>query len=901
MRTCTSLLICSFVVVLGWPSCTKGQEPSLERPLFSPASGPLAGAVNQLRQGNYDEALPALQRLARASDASPLTLRTYGRALMEVGRYDDARRVLEGRGGGATHPDLENTLGELYYTVGQLPEAEDAFRRAIDGNAPDYHLARLNLGIVNWDRGDREEALALFDSFIDLYNRSRQRLSPEELTAVGVAVWYLGVTNSGLYQDALMAFDDAVELDPEYSLPDLLAGELFIEKSRATDARESLRPVLERNPRHPRALLGQARILDLEGAGGSVELVRLALEVNPRYADAHTFLASLFLKTEDYGQARRQAREALKTNPAHLGALSVVAAAEFLDGNQEAYERTRAEVHALNPTYPDLYIIVAEAAVTQRQYQTAVDMAGRAVELDPSSWRGYGVMGMNQLRTGAVEEGRQNLEKAWAGDPHNPWYLNTLDLLDTFEHYEKVSTPHFEIFVHEREAELLGPLAAEVAEEAFVALQARYGATPPTPIRLEIYPSHPDFSVRTLGLTGLGALGVSFGSTLVMDSPSALDPGSFNWASTIWHETAHAFHLAMSDHRVPRWFTEGLAVHEQHLARERWGHKASPTWLRAYQDGRLHPVSHLNQGFIRPEYPEQVVHSYYQASLVFELIEEEWGQEAILAMLEGYRNGYTTDQVMREVLGTSPGAFDDRFDHFVRDRWVDELNAVTPPEAPEDPGNFQARLSLGRALVEEGRYDEAEPELLAALALFPEYGGKDGPLKYLAQVHIHKGELRRAAEALTRMGALSETLLLAHAEAAGLWVELGEKGAAAEALENVVEINPFDLDAHQDLAAIYEELEEWGRAVRERRALLALDPPNRAEAHYRLAVALAGTGDRSEARTQVLRALEIAPTFEAALELLLELRRGEQAEDGEGEPVQEGEKKRETELMGAGL
>ena len=81
--------------------------------------------------------------------------------------------------------------------------------------------------------------------------------------------------------------------------------------------------------------------------------------------------------------------------------------------------------------------MVAEQAVNQRQYQTAVDLAQQAVDLDPSSWWSYGVLGMNQLRTGAVEEGRANLEKAFAGDPYNPWYKNTLDLLDTFVHFER--------------------------------------------------------------------------------------------------------------------------------------------------------------------------------------------------------------------------------------------------------------------------------------------------------------------------------------------------------------------------------------------------------------------------------------------------------------------------------
>jgi tetratricopeptide (TPR) repeat protein len=818
---------------------------------------------------------------------------------MEVGRYDDAREAVAGDGGVAASPELENVLGETFYLVGLRQEAEAAFRRAMDGGASDRNVARLNLGVLMWDRGDREEALVLFDSFIDLYNRSRDRLTAEEFMAVGTAVRYLGVTNPALYLDALLAFDDAAEVAPDDLRPDLLAGELFLEKYRATDARESFKPVLERNPRHPRALLGQARILDFEGIGGSVDLVRQALEVNPRYVEARAFLASLYLKTEDYELARDEAEKGLEINPAHLEALSVLAASYYLAGDMSAYREVRDRVQTLNPIYPDLFTTVAEAAVSQRQYQTAVALAQQAVALDSSSWWSYGVLGMNQMRTGAVEEGRRNLETAFAGDPYNPWYKNTLDLLDTFEHYRRIPTEHFEIFIHEREADLLGPYAAVTAEEAFSALQERYGAVPPIPIRLEIYPSHSDFSVRTLGLTGLGALGVSFGSTLVMDSPSALEPGSFNWASTLWHEASHAFHLAMTDHRVPRWFTEGLAVHEQHMARPYWGHRASPSWLQAYQAGRLNPVSELNEGFIRPEYPEQVVFSYYQASLVFDLIESRWGLDAILAMMDGYRKGISNAQVFQEVLGESPEAFDKTFDEYVRDRWGDEMQAVVFSSEEEagraahqgsgdletlrlrsagNPGNFQARLSYGRALFLEERFDEAEVELRAALSLFPEYGGEDGPYLYLAGIHRERGELERAARALQQAGLLSETLYSVRSQEAELWLELGNTEGAARALEKVVEIAPFELGVHQELAELYEEIEEPRGAVLERMAILALDPTDRAEAHFRLAVAMAKAGDRAGARSQVLRALEIAPTYEAALELLLDLRGGGQGD-----------------------
>ena len=85
----------------------------------------------------------------------------------------------------------------------------------------------------------------------------------------------------------------------------------------------------------------------------------------------------------------------------------------------------------------------------------------------------------------------------------------------------------------------------------------------PGPVQVEVYPDHEDFAVRTMGMPGLGALGVTFGEVVAMDSPSGAQPGYFHWASTLWHEMSHVFILTATNHRVPRWFTEGLAVHEE--------------------------------------------------------------------------------------------------------------------------------------------------------------------------------------------------------------------------------------------------------------------------------------------------------------------------------------------------
>jgi Flp pilus assembly protein TadD len=67
---------------------------------------------------------------------------------------------------------------------------------------------------------------------------------------------------------------------------------------------------------------------------------------------------------------------------------------------------------------------------------------------------------------------------------------------------------------------------------------------------------------------------------------------------------------------------------------------------------------------------------------------------------------------------------------------------------------------------------------------------------------------------------------------------------------------------------------ETADAVRNFRVALAAGAADRASAHADLAEALLQLGDRAEAKRQALAALEVAPTYERAQDLLLKLAGG---------------------------
>ena len=844
---------------------------------------PLAAAREALQTGEYDRAAAAFRSLARGGRAFPASARGWARALAATGEYESALEALDqaaARAPAGADPEtaLARARGVLLRTLGRLAEAEANFRRSIDARADDARLARLDLGRLLFDRGDREEALALFDGFIDFYNTADPaRLDAEHLRAVAAAVTYLGARDPELFHDAVRAYEEAVAADPGDPEPRIDLGLLFLDKYDSFEAGPLIDEALARNPVHPRALLAKARRAHFDGSSEALELAERSLETNPRLTEARTFLARLYLELEDVETAEAEARRALETNPVSLAAWTEIAAAAHLRGDAAAFAEARDRVLGLDPRHAKLYVALAQVAYRTHRYGDAVGFAREAVALDPLSWTGRAELGLNQLRVGDIEAGQTTLEASFEGDPFNVWVFNTLDLLEELAGFETATSDRFSFAFHPREAGTLGIYAPALAEEAFDAMRARYGYEPPTPISVEVYDRHADFSVRTVGLAGIGALGVSFGSVLAMDSPSARPGGAFNWGSTLWHEISHAFTLGYTEHRIPRWLSEGLAVLDERHAREGWGSDPDPGFLAAFAEERLPSLERFNYGFVRPAYPGQVQHAYYMASLLCEMLETSRGFAAVRAMLDGYRDGLDTPEVVQRALGTTLADLDRELGEYIETRFAHALAALGdaptggPAQTP-DPESFAGLMTAAAEANRVGRTEAAIEALTRARELFPEYAGPDAPALLLGRLHREGGDLARAAEAYRDYTARNENHLDAHLALADIEAERGNDAAARAALERAIWIDPFHLDIHERLAAGYEAAERWPEAARERRALLALDPADQAEAHYRLALALHRGGDAAGARRAVLDALDIAPNFEAALDLLLEIR-----------------------------
>jgi len=805
------------------------------------------------------------------------------KTLIETGKYTEAettaKKLL------AKTPDngsVRHQLGEALAATGRYTEAIAEFERAandleksnnVPGERLESDLRRAELLELT---GQEDQARAIYASLVKYYT-DKDPETAFELTLIARALVHLE-----RFQDANDMFRAAIESDSDHLDAHLSAGELFTKKYNYADAAQFLSDALQLNPNSARAFLDLALNKRIEGGEEVTAALNRALAINPNYVEALSLKAALALEAGQFDAASTELEKALKINSRSLEAHSLRAAMFYLQDRD--FEPEVTATLAIGPRYGEVYNTLAHYATITRRTEQATQFARRAIELAPRLWDAHLSLGMSLLRLGQMEAGRASVEKAFKGDPFNIWAKNTLDLLDSMESFRETKRGSFVIKASAQESDVLGPYAANLLEEAAAKLTAKYKFTPKGPVIVEIFQNHEDFAVRALGIPGLGALGVCFGPVIAQDSPSAREAGEFNWGSTLWHEFTHVITLQMTDYRIPRWFSEGLSVYEERRARPGWGDDWNVMFVRSFAAGRWFKIADLDAAFQRPRSPQDLPIAYFEASQICEFIAERFGFDAILNMLALYREKARTPDVLRQVLKMTESDFDREFNAYVESKvrpfqqalstesnFVASLSKEEVVKQLETRDTFALRIRAAELFAADGDTATAATHYIRALELFPYVTGKGNPYESLAKLLEQKGDEAQAAAVLEKLVSKDENNLEALKTVARIRSALGQRQEALDALQASFYITPFDYKLHAQAGELSVELKNYPQALAEFQVALALQPPNIAEANYNVATAFHALGRQPEAKRAVLRALEAAPRYDKAQELLLRI------------------------------
>jgi tetratricopeptide (TPR) repeat protein len=592
--------------------------------------------------------------------------------------------------------------------------------------------------------------------------------------------------------------------------------------------------------------------------------------------------AELALDDRRLDDARTSIRQALQVNPNSLEARSLEAAMAFLERQTAEFESRVAEILKINPQYGEAYRIAGDQLARNYRFDEAVELTRKALTIDKLNARAQADLGLQLLRTGDEPGARKALEAAFKADPYDIVTYNLLTMLDSVDKFETIKDGDLIVRLHPEEAPVMLEFVVPLAREALETLSKKYQFKPTGPILIEMFPKHDDFAVRTLGLPGfIGALGACFGRVVTLDSPRARQPGEFSWAATLWHEMAHVISLQMSNNRVPRWVSEGISVFEERRARPEWGREMEVPFAQALDAGKLLKLKDLNEGFSDPRI---ISLTYYQASLAIEHLVATYGEPALWRLLRAYGKGLETDAAMKEAFGAAIDEIQTSFDARIERDYAKLRSALKTPNIPDNatveqlkalaastPDNFRIHMDLAQALYKAGDKRGAIAVLEQASRLVPAATGQDNPNGHIALIANELDDTTRAIEALEALVKVDSSDVESARSLAMLLSSENDADRRTAAYAVVAELDPFDAEAQAIVGRAALQRRDANRAVRAFKAVLASGPADKAVAYVELAEAHLMAGQLDEAKKQTLAALEIAPAFERAQDLLLKI------------------------------
>lgn len=262
---------------------------------------------------------------------------------------------------------VERLRGMILYEKDQLPEAAQAFAKAVSQDGSDRESMEMQ-GVSLYRLGRPQEAIPLLE-------KAHTKVAGANVEpAYVLGLCYADVAR---YDDARHAFAAQYGFVGDSAEAHLLAGRLFLRRELRDQAAQEASKALQINPNLPLAheLLGEAALAkgDVPGAIRELEAER---KINPLSGDSYERLGDAYLRNGDYAEAQTALNRAVLLEP--------------------------------NSTGP--YILLGQALLRQNQPIQALHYLVHAVKMDPSNYITHNLLGQAYKATGQVAEANREFK-----------------------------------------------------------------------------------------------------------------------------------------------------------------------------------------------------------------------------------------------------------------------------------------------------------------------------------------------------------------------------------------------------------------------------------------------------------------------------------------------------------
>jgi tetratricopeptide (TPR) repeat protein len=772
-------------------------------------------------------------------------------------------------------------LIEALMATGRYTNAFAATETALNRSYSSIRL-RLLAHDVFLANGDKERAKAMLEEIGQLTER-RSRWAYRDaasLVALGRTALLFGVDPRRVLENF---FDRAKTADPSLRDTYLAIGDLAIDKGDYALAAKTFGEGLKRFPEDADLHFGLARAYGPSDRRQMLDSIEVALSHNTNHVPSLLLLAEHLIDGEEYETAGKTIQRALAVNPAHPLAWAGKAVLAHVEGDSTAEEESRDEALEIWATNPEVDHFIGRKLSQKYRFAEGAARQRQALKFDAKFVPAKIQLAQDLLRLGEEREGWELCRQAHEDDGYDVTAYNLVTLEETLKQFATLTNEHFILRMSKHEAAVYGDEVLALLERARMKLCEKYNAKLVKPTTVEIFPNQKDFGVRTFGMPhNPGFLGVCFGPVVTANSPASQAGHEANWQAVLWHEFCHVITLQMTENKMPRWLSEGISVHEERQANPTWGQAMSARYRDMVLGKDLVAISELSSAFLAPRSDLHLQFAYFQSSLVVEFLIDRFGMERFQAILRDLGRGADINKAIED--HTIPMA--DLEEDFARHArklarkigpeldWTKKKDKEGEAEEPTTTKkeNYYELFDRARELMREKKWSEVKGPLKRLIEQVPVQTGAENAYVMLAYACRQLGETNEERQVLSQIGEIDGDAteaferLMELATVAGHWPE------AKENAERFLAVNPLVPQPYACLAESAEALEEADDAISAWRKLLLLDPPDPAQAHFRLARLLHKRGDPT-AKMHALKALEEAPRFREAQQLLLQIDR----------------------------
>lgn len=394
-------------------------------------------ASTELKLKDPQRALSVLRGAQELAPEDAQLAELIGNAYMQAGEYEKGTAVIEkAMESSPDSAELQTQLALSKLASGRDESAIKDLQSALEKNPEKSSRADVLLILAHMKNRKFQDAVNAAQSLA-----AKLPENPVPYNLLGAA--YMA---EGNHTEARLAFEQAVELKPDFTVAHLNLARLDVAAGDLISARERLNLVLDFDKTNGNAMLEMAKLAGLQGdRQGALIWLERAWSGPTKNRPVGLMLGRSYLENQEPDKALvvvTELNEAIKADP---DVKVLLAETQMAVGESASAINTYRELVDLKPNNPDTHMLLAQALLRTGNSSGALNTVRDAARQFPDSTRIKGTLAQLLLQNGQVKEARAAIAEIKRKNPDDPLgyklqgdlFVRDKNLADALASYQK--------------------------------------------------------------------------------------------------------------------------------------------------------------------------------------------------------------------------------------------------------------------------------------------------------------------------------------------------------------------------------------------------------------------------------------------------------------------------------